>query len=84
MQCLIDMVCKCERTNKRASEQVRGGVWDVMVAPREEESLTTMSLAHNLRPRIPYGDRRHCHDVYEAHAATLWGIHTYASAVHID
>jgi len=64
------------RTGERTSETVCDG--------GTGESLITMWSAHNLHPRIPYGDHRHCHDVYEAHAATLWGIHTYASAVHID
>jgi len=75
MQCLIDMVCKCERASRQVKLYVMVGTG---------ESLITMWSAHNLHPRIPYGVHRHCHDVYEAHAATLWGIHTYASAVHID
>jgi hypothetical protein len=44
-----------------------------------------MDWARNLHPRIPCGGGcYHCHDAYEVHAATLWGIHTCVTAVHID
>lgn len=36
--------------------------------------IITMYLAHNLHPRIPYGDPRHCHDTYEDRAAMMWDI----------
>jgi len=51
---------------------------------KERRSLITMDSARNLRPRIPWGGSHRCHDAYEVHAATLWGIHTCVTVVHTD
>jgi hypothetical protein len=51
---------------------------------KERRSLITMDLARNLHPRIPWGGSHRCHDAYEVHAATLWGIHTCETVVHTD
>lgn len=46
---------------------------------KERRTLITMDWACNL---LPWGGSHHCHDAYEVHAATLWGIHTCVTAAH--
>jgi hypothetical protein len=65
-------VCECMRANRRKKGE------------KERRSLITMDLARNLRPPIPWGGSHHCHDAYEVHAATLWGIHTCVTFVRTD
>ena len=50
----------------------------------ERRSLMTMDLARNLHPPIPWDDSHHCHDAYEVHAVTLWGIYTCVTFVRTD
>ena len=65
-------MCECMRANRRKKGE------------KERRSLITMDLARNLRPPIPWGGSHHCHDAYEVHAATLWGIHTCVTFVRTD
>ena len=60
----------------RTKRKERGG--------QKRRSLITMDWARNPHPPIPWAGYIHCHDVYEVHAATLWGIRTCVSVLHID